>query len=96
MKIKQSYLLKSKIELRNINFNYHDSKKILNNLNLSIKFGEIIGIKGSSGVGKTTLVNLILGLLKPSEGEIFIDDINLIGFEKNGKKLQVMLPKEPI
>ena len=49
-------------------------KKILNNINLKINFGETIGIIGESGIGKTTIINLILGLIKPTSGKILIDN----------------------
>lgn len=51
----------------------------VNNVNLSIKSGEFIGIVGRSGSGKSTLLNLIAGLLKPTEGEILLDGKNIVG-----------------
>jgi ABC-type multidrug transport system fused ATPase/permease subunit len=65
---------KKTIDLKNINFSYNKNSKILNNVNLRIKKNTIIGIVGQSGSGKSTLVDLILGLLKPDNGEILIDD----------------------
>lgn len=72
---KNSFLkFRDKIELKNIRFNYPGRKKnILNNISLTVKKGKKIGIIGSSGSGKSTIINLILGLIKPSSGEIFID-----------------------
>ena len=65
---------KKSIELRNICFKYQDSKiNLLNNINLIINKNDIFGISGGSGTGKTTLLNLLLGLLDPNEGEILID-----------------------
>ncbi len=62
------------IELKNIYFGFDDTTKpIINNLSLSINRGECVGIKGASGVGKTTLFNLILGLYRPTSGDICID-----------------------
>lgn len=66
---------KENIELRNINFAY-EAKQVLNNINLNISKGDFIGIAGLSGVGKTTLVDIIAGLLKPQSGEILIDGEN--------------------
>lgn len=62
------------IELKNICFGFDDTTKpIINNLSLTINRGECVGIKGASGVGKTTLFNLILGLYRPTSGDIYID-----------------------
>lgn len=62
------------IELKNIYFGFDDTTKpIINNLSLTINRGKRLGIKGASGVGKTTLFNLILGLYRPTSGDIYID-----------------------
>lgn len=62
------------IELRNLSFRFEDSDKdVINDLSLTINRGERVGIRGSSGVGKTTLFNLILGLYRPTSGGIYID-----------------------
>ena len=58
-----------------------------------IKFGNIIGIKGVSGTGKTTLVNLILGLLDPDEGQILVDGNNLKENKKAWQKLVSYAPQ---
>lgn len=66
------------IELHDIGFIFDDaSKPTLESLSLTINKGEKIGIRGTSGVGKTTLFNLILGLYKPTSGYIAIDDEKL-------------------
>ena len=66
------------IELHDIGFIFDDaSKPTLESLSLTINKGEKIGIRGTSGVGKTTLFNLILGLYKPTSGYIAIDDERL-------------------
>ena len=64
---------KSKLELRNILFGYEKGKDVLQDINLVINKGEFIGIAGLSGVGKTTLADIIAGLYKPISGEILID-----------------------
>tara|TARA_B100000686_G_C16784764_1_gene974462 strand:+ start:343 stop:2115 length:1773 start_codon:yes stop_codon:yes gene_type:complete len=66
----------NKIEINNLSFDY-DGKKILENFSFSIKKGSTIGVIGKSGEGKSTLINLIVGLLKPSSGEILVDDQNI-------------------
>jgi ATP-binding cassette subfamily C protein len=75
---KKEIFFKKKILLNNVFFKYSNSKKnILNKVNLSVKFGNIVGIYGPSGVGKTTFVSIILGLLKPSLGEVKADGKNI-------------------
>lgn len=67
-----------KLIFKNVNFCYPErSENILNNLNLKINCGESIGIVGTSGTGKSTLIDMLLGLLKPQTGVINIDDENL-------------------
>jgi ABC-type multidrug transport system fused ATPase/permease subunit len=64
------------IKLEKVTFNYPSSDKFsLGNINISIKQGSITAIVGPSGAGKTTLVDLILGVLSPSSGEIFISGV---------------------
>jgi len=66
------------IDLRSINFKYPNTKKfILEDLNLTIKKGECIGIVGSSGAGKSTFIDILIGLLKPENGKILLDDFNI-------------------
>ena len=57
----------------NVNFSYENKKETLNNINFSIKKGDKIAIMGPSGTGKTTLLRLICGLLKPSSGQVLIN-----------------------
>ena len=67
------------LELKNISFYYSSKKIILKNLNLKVKSGEKIGIIGYTGSGKSTLIDIIAGLLFPTSGQIIIDNkkINL-------------------
>jgi len=74
---------KGNINIENLSFYYKNEKKILENINLNIKENKITGIKGQSGIGKSTLFKLILGLYKPSSGCIKIDDIEITNYDKN-------------
>jgi ATP-binding cassette subfamily B protein RaxB len=66
------------IELRQLSFRYSDSEPyIIKDLDLKITTGECIALTGPSGSGKTTLMKLLLGLLEPSSGEIFIGGVKL-------------------
>jgi len=67
------------IELRNLSFSY-GKKIILDNVNIELKKGEFIGLIGRTGTGKTTLVDMILGLLKPKNGKIIINKIEETNF----------------
>jgi len=65
-----------KFSLKNINFSYSKKRNdlILNNFNLTINKGECIGIKGDSGSGKTTFVNILLGLIYPDTGSVLVNN----------------------
>ena len=77
----------SSIEFRNVSFKYPKTKKfVIKNANLKIVKGKIIGIFGRSGEGKTTLIDLIIGLLQKESGKILVDKRKIdekISFLKN-------------
>jgi ABC-type multidrug transport system fused ATPase/permease subunit len=81
-----------KLEIRNLNFFYKKNFPIIENFSLTVHKGETIGIMGSSGKGKSTLVNLILGLIKPVEGIIKINGISVID-KKIDKNLFGFVPQ---
>tara|TARA_B100001559_G_C16494326_1_gene619961 strand:+ start:185 stop:1909 length:1725 start_codon:yes stop_codon:yes gene_type:complete len=62
------------VELRDLTFSY-GKKNILDKANIELKKGQFIGLIGETGTGKTTLVDIILGLLKPEEGKIVINKL---------------------
>jgi len=78
-----SFKFEEKITLDKLKFSYNDKKKIINGLNLTIKKGEMVGLIGSSGAGKTTIADLLLRLFYPDSGSILIDgkDINQINIK---------------
>ena len=65
------------IEIENLTYAYPDSRNVLENFSCRITKGEYVGFKGSSGVGKSTLFNLLIGLLEPASGAIRIDNTPL-------------------
>ncbi len=69
--------VKGEITLTNVSFSYNPEKKVLDNINLQIRPGEMIGLAGASGSGKTTLVKLISRFYDPDEGTITIDGVDL-------------------
>ena len=70
--------LNKEVNLQNINFKYSNSSPlILRDINLNIKSGTTIGLIGESGIGKTTLINIILGLIQPTSGSIQVDGVDI-------------------
>jgi ABC-type multidrug transport system fused ATPase/permease subunit len=74
---KSIFNFKDKIIFKNVSFGYKKNNSVINNINLTIKKNEKIGIYGKSGDGKTTLLLLLLGFIKPTKGKILIDGFNL-------------------
>ena len=92
---KNNSFFNKNINLVNVDFSYpNTSKKVLKNLSLEIKKGEIVGIIGKSGSGKTTLIDIILGLLKISNGKILIDNQNLYANLGNWQSLLGYIPQD--
>lgn len=67
------FVFKNNLEFKNVRFAYNSDTQILKDINLDISRGELIGLVGPSGVGKTTLVDLVLRLLNPTSGKILLD-----------------------
>jgi ATP-binding cassette subfamily B protein RaxB len=70
------------LDLRNVRFRYsHADPEILKGINLSIKPGEIIGMAGPSGGGKTTLIKIMKGLADPTSGQVFLNGRSLNSYD---------------
>ena len=68
--------IKKNLVLKNIDFSYRsDTPKVISNLSLEIKAGSCIGLIGSTGSGKSTLTDIMMGLLEPTKGTILVDEI---------------------
>ena len=65
------------IELRNVTFSYDVKRKVLENVSFAIAKGESVALIGESGGGKSTLADMIMGLLSPDSGEILVDGVSL-------------------
>lgn len=80
------------IEIKNLNYVYGPGTpfeiKALNNINLQIEEGDFIGLIGHTGSGKSTLVQHLNGLMKPTSGDIFVDGENIVKKEANLKLLR--------
>ena len=78
---------KKSIVFEKVNFKYSKKNKdILKDVSFEIYKGEKIGIIGTTGSGKSTLLDLIMGLIKPTNGKVYIDEID-INNSKNNRKL---------
>ena len=86
---------KKKIEVKNLIFKYPSTeKKVIDNLSISINKGEAIGIAGASGEGKSTLLDLICGLLKPTSGQILVDEIDINSKKNNWRSKIGYVPQD--
>jgi ABC-type (unclassified) transport system, ATPase component len=93
--IKKFYITKfkkdrPKIELKNISLSFN-KRQILDNISLTIREGEICGLLGPNGVGKSTIFNIIIGILKPDFGDIYIDKekVTHLPIHERAKKFKV-------
>ncbi len=82
------------IALESLNYTYPNARdKALNNLSLTIKKGESIDLIGKSGAGKTTIVEVILGLLTPQQGDIKVDGKSIYQHPKQWQQLLGYIPQ---
>ena len=85
------------LKFKNVNFFYKNTGiKVLKNINFELKKNDCIGIMGKSGEGKTTFVDIMLGLLKPQKGEIIVNDNLIDSFGSNFIGSIAYVPQEPI
>ncbi|MDF2586972.1 MAG: apxIB [Anaerocolumna sp.] len=85
------------IKLENISFSYTKlSKQVIRNISLEIKSGDKVAIVGKSGCGKSTLAKLLVGLYKPTEGNIYYDDIILDQLDTKNLRRQIGIVPQDI
>lgn len=74
--VKDNILFKEKIFLNNVSFNYPSlDREVLRDITLTIKANSVVGFVGSTGSGKTTLIDIVLGLLEPKVGSLMVDGV---------------------
>jgi len=84
------------IELKNVSYCYPESKEsVFNRFSMHINKGEVIGISGPSGIGKTTLINLMSGLLKPTKGQVLYNGISISDLRVNDLSI-AYIPQETV
>ena len=91
--------LPGRIEVKNLSFRYHANEPwILDRVSFRIQAGESVAIAGPSGGGKTTLLKILSGLLKPTDGEIFVNGeaLSKIGLEKYRAMLGVVMQDDQL
>jgi len=89
--------LRDKIEFRKLNFSYNDQLQVINEIDLVIKKGSVIAIVGESGAGKTTLVNLLCGLIYPDSGKLLIDQFDIRKLDINSYQKKIgYITQEPV
>ena len=100
LEISRKFKFTSDIKIKNLGFRYGPKDKwIFNNLNLDIKKGDLIGIKGKTGEGKSTLFNILMSLIEPTNGEILIDGDKLFNINNpriinKWRKLIALVPQD--
>jgi len=74
----------------------YDEKYVLDHLSFNIKNGEILGLAGKNGSGKTTAIKIISGIIRPNTGDVLIDDISIIKSRKKAIKKIAWIPENNI
>ena len=84
------------LKIRNLIKSYR-SRKVVNRVTLEIKQGEIVGLLGPNGAGKTTTFYMVVGLTRPDDGQVFLNDADITNFpmHQRAKKGLSYLPQEP-
>ncbi len=85
----------SRLRLSRVSFAYHaDDAPVLHDIDLDIRFGETVGICGPTGSGKSTLVDLMAGLLHPTRGTVTVDDHDLRHLEREWQAELAVVPQQ--
>jgi ABC-type multidrug transport system fused ATPase/permease subunit len=97
MNKKQISDIKGKVEFENVSFAYEKGRNVFDNLSFILNEGKWLLITGPSGIGKSTIANLLLGLYSPLNGKILIDSVPLDEFDERLLRKNIgYVPQEPI
>lgn len=96
--IRKEVGLDGKVEIRNISFKHPGQQEnLINDLSLVAYPGETIGITGNNGIGKSTLIGLLSGFLKPDQGQIYLDDHDIREYDIEYLRAQIgIMPQKGI
>jgi len=76
--LRNTFKIEDSIKIKNLTFFFKtENISLLENINIDIGINEKIGLAGKSGIGKSTLLNIVMGLIKPSSGEVLVDNENI-------------------
>lgn len=87
---------RGKIQFSHINFNYDETKEILQDISFTIEPGEIIALVGRSGSGKSTIVSLLPRFYNNYTGEIYLDDVEIRGYQLKDLRRQYALVSQNV
>ena len=89
--------IKGKIEFKDVNFSFDRTKKTLKNINLTIEPGDVVGIVGTTGSGKSTLINLFLRYYDHYDGQILVDGVDIRNIDMQFYRGQIgFVQQEPL
>lgn len=81
--------MEGSVELKNVTFSYEPNRTVLKNVSFSVKKGEMIGLVGHSGAGKSTITNIITRLYDVNDGEVLIDGVNVKDISFNSMRSNI-------
>jgi ABC-type multidrug transport system fused ATPase/permease subunit len=88
--------LRGDVEFRNVFFSYSGKEAVLEGISFTVKAGEHVAIVGPSGVGKTTLVSLLLQFYRPQKGQVFVDGRPAVGYDLHSLRRRIgYVPQSP-
>ncbi len=81
--------IKGEIDIKDVSFGYDSGNEVLHKINIHIKPGEFIGLVGASGVGKSTLINLIMRMYDVEDGAITVDGVDIRDISQESLRSQI-------